>query len=263
MENGSDRPYSSRIIKASALLVDTKTLLTAWDLSQDIRANLEQINHQNIFGKTSRKRLRDVLTIFRQRYFDESEMGTGLVLLAQNHAPAQWIDPLLYFFSAQNDRTLHDAVTEVLYPRKQAGYVDLPIIVIQNALRSWVNEGKTTSAWGSETIERVAQGIMATLRDFGVLEGKVHKHISPVYLPLESFALIAFWLMQKLQSGKLVLHSPEWKLFFLDVPSVERQFIEAHQLGLLSYYAAGSVVRLEFTASTLQEYVHVLLARLA
>lgn len=261
MNNGKRRPYSSRIIKASALMTDTKTLLSAWDTNENVKKNLERIRQQNIFGKTSRKRLEDVLRIFRQRYLDEPEIGMTLVSIAQSNAPAQWLDPLLYFFSAQNDSTLRDTVVEVLYPRKQAGYVDLPVIVVQNALRNWVAEGKTTTTWNSETIERVAQGIMATLRDFGVLEGKVNKHINPIYLPLESFALIAFWLMQKLQAGKLVLNSEEWRLFFLDVAGVERHFIEAHQEGLLSYFAAGSVVRLEFPATSLQEYANGFLER--
>jgi hypothetical protein len=261
MQNGTKPKYTSRIIKASALLADTKTLLDAWNPDQTTQANLERLRQQNIFGKTSRKRVDDVMRIFRQRYFNQSEIGAMLVTLTQNGAPTQWIDPLLYFFSAQNDMTLHDVVVDSLYARKSAGFVDLPLVVVQNTLSSWVGEGKTTSSWNNETIERVAQGIMATLRDYGVLEGKVSKHIRPIYLPLQSFALIAFWLMQKLQSGKLVLHSDEWRLFFLDVPAVERLFLETHQEGMLTYYAAGSVVRLEFPATSLEEYARAFLER--
>jgi hypothetical protein len=40
---------------------------------------------------------------------------------------------------------------------------------------------------------------------------------------------------------------------------VERFFIEAHQQHLLAYYAAGSVIRIEFPVETLKEYAHVLL----
>lgn len=256
MTTDMQRLYSSRIIKATALLTDTKTLLTTWDMHTDIKSNLERIRQQNLFGKTSRTRLRDVLTIFRQRYFDDPQVGEMLVFLAQSHAPTKWIDPLLYFFSAQNDQTLRDLVIEVLYPRKQAGYLDIPVIVVQNALLTWIAEGKTTSKWSTETIIRVTRNSLAALRDFGILQGGIQKNISPVYLPVESFALIAFWLMQRMHSGQRVLHSPEWRLFFFDVADVERYFIEAHQEGLLSYFAAGSVVRLEFPATTLQEYAN-------
>lgn len=260
MSESSQPTYTSRIIKASALIADTKVLLAAWDAERSVAENLDRARRENIFGKTSRKRVEDILRIFRQRYFDDADVGTALVTLAQHGAPAQWIDPLLYFFSAQNDRTLRDIVVEVLYPRHLAGYTDLPVQVAVRAVRDWVAEGKTTTPWNDRTIERVAQGLMATLRDFGVLQGAVNKRLTPIYLPTSAFALIALWLQQRERSGHLVLHSDDWRLFFLPVEGVERFFIEAHQEHLLTYHAAGSVIRIEFPAASLTEYVHVLLA---
>jgi hypothetical protein len=251
--------YTSRIIKASALIADTKVLLAAWDPERPVAENLDRARRENIFGKASRKRVEDILLIFRQRYFDETDVGTALVTLAQEGAPAQWIDPLLYFFSAQNDRTLRDFVAEVLYPRHLAGYTDLPVQVAVRAVRNWVAEGKTTTPWNDRTIERVAQGLMATLRDFGVLQGAANKRLTPIYLPTPSFALIALWLRQRERSGHLVLQSDGWRLFFLPVEGVERFFIEAHQEHLLTYHAAGSVIRIEFPAANLPEYAHALL----
>ncbi len=251
--------YTSRIIKASALIADTKVLLAAWDPERSAAENLDRARRENIFGKASRSRVQDILKIFRQRYFDDTDVGTALVTLTQNSAPAQWIDPLLYFFSAQNDRTLRDLVVEVLYPRHLAGYTDLPVQVAVRAVRNWVAEGKTTTPWNEGTIERVARGLMATLRDFGVLQGAVNKRLIPVYLPTPSFALIALWLQQRERSGQLVLQSDDWRLFFLPVEGVERFFVEAHQEHLLTYHAAGSVIRIEFPAASLTEYAHALL----
>ncbi len=262
MKNLTESPepiYSSRIIKASALIADTKVLLAEWDLGSSAAENLDRARRENIFGKASRRRVRDILKIFRQRYFDDADVGTALVTLTQTGAPAQWINPLLYFFSAQNDRTLRDIVIEVLYPRHLAGYTDLPVDYVVRAIRNWVAEGKTTTVWNENTILRVAQGLMATLRDFGVLQGAARKQLTPIYLPTPSFVLIAFWLQQRERSGHLVLHSDDWRLFFLPVEGVERFFMEAHQEHLLTYDAAGSVVRIEFPATTLTEYAHVLL----
>jgi hypothetical protein len=251
--------YTSRIIKASARIADTKVLLSEWDLDQSVSDNLDRARRQNILGKASRRRADDVLRIFRQRYFDDADVGRALVKMIQDGAAAGWIDPLLYFFTAQNDRTLRDVVIDIVYSRHRAGYTDLPKETIVRAVRNWVAEGKTTTPWNEQTMDRVARGIMATLRDFGVLQGTTHKRIVPVYLPTPSFALIALWLQGRERSGDLILHSDDWKLFFLPVEGVERFFIEAHQEHLLTYHAAGSVVRIEFPAACLAEYVHVLL----
>lgn len=254
--------YTSRIIKASALIADTKVLLSEWDLDQSVEDNLARARRQNIFGKTSRSRIEDILVIFRQRYFDDPDVGDSLATLVQSRAPDTWIDPLLYFFTAQNDRTLRDLVVEVLYPRQQAGLVDLPVDVVTRALRAWVAEGKTTVAWSEATRERVARNSLAALRDFGVLQGPQRgqgKQITPFYLPTSAFAMAALWLQQRERSGDRVLHSDDWKLFFLPVTGVERFFIEAHQEHLLTYQAAGSVVRIDFPVHTLTEFAHVLL----
>ena len=251
--------YTSRIIKASALIADTKVLLAEWDPGCSLEENLGRARRENIFGKASRKRVEDILRIFRQRYLDDADVGAALVALTQGGAPAQWIDPLLYFFSAQNDRTLRDIVIETIYPRSLAGHTGLPVEVVMRAIRTWVADGKTTTAWGEKTILRVAQNAMAALRDFGVLQGAVNKQIAPIYLPTPSFALIALWLQQRERSGHLVLQSDDWRLFFLPVEGVERFFIEAHQEHLLTYQAAGSVVRIAFPAHSLKAYAHVLL----
>lgn len=251
--------YSSRIIKASALIADTKLLLTAWDRDQSVQENIHQAQAQNIFGKTSRSRVTDILNIFRQRYFTDPDVGAALVTLVQGNAPAQWVDPLLYFFSAQNDRTLHDIVSEVVFPRQLSGYTDLPKESVLRKLISWSHEGLTTSEWSEDTADRIARGVLATLRDFGILSGAARKEIAPIYLPDPSFALIALWLDRQLHSGNLVLQSDEWKLFFLPVAGVERFFIEADQQHMLSYNAAGSIVRLDFPASSLEGYAAYLL----
>ena len=261
MTESTEPIYTSRIIKASALIADTKVLLSEWHLDQSVADNLDRARRLNVFGKASRKRVEDILAIFRQRFFDDTDVGSALVKLAQRGAPTQWLDPLLFFFAAQNDRTLRDLVVDVIYPRQRAGYVDLPVEVVARAIRTWVTEGKTTTTWSENTTSRVARNSLAALRDFGVLQGAANKQIAPVYLPTPSFSLVALWLQERQRSGDLVLHSDDWKLFFLPTEGVERFFIEAHQEHLLAYYAAGSVIRIEFPAPTLTEYADVLVER--
>jgi hypothetical protein len=60
--------YTSKIIKAGALLADTKTLLANWNTAYSVGENLTRIQKANIFGKTSRSRVEDIIRIFRQRY---------------------------------------------------------------------------------------------------------------------------------------------------------------------------------------------------
>jgi hypothetical protein len=253
--------YTSRLIKATALIPDTKALLASWDLSQDAATNLNNARQNNIFGKASRSRVEDILKIFRQRYFMNPQVGEALVILTQNRVSAKWIDPLLYYYSTNNDETLRDIVLEVVNPRRQAGFSDIHLDHVIRKLRDWSMEGKTTTAWGEDTLLHVARHALASLRDFGVLEGSGQKYLIPILLPAEPFVFIAFDLLNKNGSGERVLHSLEWGLFNLKPNDVEEHLIEAHQQRLCEYFAAGTVIRLEFPFQNYVELAHALVER--
>lgn len=246
-------PYRSQIIKASALISDTRVLLLHWDDSQSVDENLRRARDENIFAKASRSRVEDILTIFRQRYFSEPRVGEMLAVVAKAPGHARTLDRLLYFYSAKADRLLHDIVTEFLAPRQAAGFLDLPAIDVRLQVEEWVNAGRTTTRWEVETIERVTRGLMATLRDFGILEGQSHKRIASITLPVEAFAIIASVLAQEGGGSERLIGHPDWRLFFLSELAVERLFAEAHQHHFLEYHAAGSIRRITFPSTDLVE----------
>jgi hypothetical protein len=257
----SSAPYSSKIIKAGALIGDTKTLLAQWDVKSSVAENIDRVQRENVFGKASRSRVEDILAIFRQRYLSEDSVTRALVTLVRGKFPTAALDRLLYFHSARADRLLHDAVTEILVPMQARGLMDIDVLDFQRPLAGWVDQGKTTGHWSETTITRITQGLLSALRDFGVLQGAVNKKIAPAYLPIEAFAYVVFYLKQHQPSGAMLIELSDWKLFFLPREGVERFLFEAHQRHLLEYHVAGSVTRLTFPAETLEEYANVLTQR--
>ena len=251
-------PYTTKIIKAGALLADTKVLLSNWNSQESVSDNINRIRQENLLAKTSRSRAEDILTIFRQRYLAEIDVASALASLVMKHCNGNALDRILYFHSARTDALLRDVVIEILLPQGSHGVADIDVREVQRRLKAWVDERKTSSPWGDYTIRRVTQGVLSTLRDFGVLQGAVNKRIAPAYLPLQAFAYIVFYLRQNQPSGVKLPELPDWKLFFLSREGVERFLLEAHQHSLLEYNVAGSVTRLTFPASTLEEYANVL-----
>ena len=254
----AEHVYTSRIIKAGALLPDAKTLLSHWDSSESAQTNLQRLQRENVFGKASRSRVEDIVAIFRQRYLTEPSVTRALVTLAKMRHPASALDRILYFHAARADRLLHDVVTEILVPMNAGGLSDINVDEIQKTVARWVKEGKTNSAWNENTTCRVTQGLMSALRDFGILQGAVHKRIAPTYVPVTAFAYVMFYLKINQPSGTRLVEHPDWRLFFLPREGVERFLFESHQRSLLEYHAAGSVTRLSFPVPTLEEYAHVL-----
>ena len=255
------KPYSSRIIKAGALLADTTLLLSHWDATVSSADNLDRIRNQNLFGKASRSRVEDILAIFRQRYLSDPGVAVALSALVQAHVHMEIVRPLLYFHSCQSDRLLHDTVIRVLEPKWAAGELEVDVPEIESVLVRWADEGLTVGAWSPPTTRRIAHGLLATLRDFGVLEGAVHKRLTHPYLPPEAFAYIALYFRRSGTSGRALVDDPEWRLFFLGPDAVERLFVESQQRGLLHYQAAGTIVRIDFPTHSLEEYARALTER--
>ena len=253
-------PYTSRIIKAGALLGDTKTLLSHWDAASSVSDNIQRIHRENLFGKASRSRVEDILTIFRQRYLREPSVTNALVTLNRARLPGELLDRILYFHAARSDQLLHDTVTEILLPLYERGVVDLTSENLRPRVANLLAEAQIPP-WSAATLRRVTEGLMATLRDFGVLQGAVNKKIAPAFLPITAFAYIAFYLKQHQPSGAKLLELPDWKLFFLTREAVEKSLLEAHQQGLLEYHVAGSTTRLTFPVSTLEEFADVITQR--
>ena len=258
-----DTRYTSRIIKAGALLPDTKLLLSGWDEEVDVKTNLERARQDNLFGKTSRSRVEDILAIFRQRYLGDPDLLRALVRLARSgRCSGDSLDRMLYFQATRSDLLLHDLVTGVLaeWSTTRASR-DVSPWEVQNWVAEQVEAGKTERPWSEAVQRRVVQGLLSALRDFGILEGSVNKRLAYPHLPLEAFAFVALQLHLEGASGERLVNDPEWRLFLLPEGAAERLFLEAHQEGLLEYYAAGPVVRLDFPARTLEEYAVVLAGR--
>jgi len=260
-ETQAVQKYSTKIIKAGALLDDTRTLFAHWDTSAGRTQNLERFRDQNLFGKTSRTRVRNMLAIFRQRYLGSAASANALAILVQGGVSSQVLKPILYFHAAQSDALLHDIVTELLAPLQQHSRVQVTLSQVLGFVQEQVRAGATVSGWGDATSRRVAQGLLATLRDFGVMAGSVKKHLTPMYLPEEAFAYIAFVLSQQVGSGERLLDSDEWRLFFLSAELIERWFVEAEMQRLLHYSAAGRVVRIDFPTESIEEYARALAKR--
>ncbi len=255
--------FSTKIIKAGALLADTKILLAHWDESSSLTENLTRLRRDNPFGKTSRSRIEDILPIFRERYLASDDKLRALIRLARDLPPGKTLDRILFFHAVESDPLLRAVVLDFIWPLHAAGKHSVTVNALVEKLLGYSREGRTSVKWREETARRVAQGILSLLRDFGLLEGVVRKSIVSPFLPAEAFAYVAFLLSRPpwALSGPRLLATEEWRVFLLGPEAVERGLLEAHQAGLLQFQAAGSIVRIQFPSDSAEAYACLLAQR--
>jgi hypothetical protein len=217
----------------------------------------------NILGKATRARAKDTINhAFVPRFLKGNPPDAWKIVrpLEDKNFPIEILKPVYYWITARSERILYDFAIEELWMR--IGYAD-PAISTKEVV-AWVRSKlvKYNQLWSHAVTQKVAQGILAALRDFGILEGRARKKIAPTYLPIESFGYLAFILNSLEFTGSQLVNHPDWRFFLLPLRAVESLFLEAHQRRYLSYAAAGNVIRVDFAAKTMEEMADVILRRM-
>ncbi len=254
------KAYTAKIIKAPALLHDTKVFLSHWDEGLTADENIQKAITDNIFGRPARSYVKQFLSAFKERYVFGDERDRALRKLVRHSKDNAVTDRILYYHTAHADRLMYDFVAHHLFELHSRGVEIISTKQSQEYAKKLSDEGKTSTRWGDTVCNRVARNMLAALRDFHVLEGNVKKRIAPVYLPIEAFLYVSFYLGREVKSGDKVIQHQDWKLFLIGAPTVERLFLEAHQRGFLSYQAAGNLVRIEHRFKSLEEVVDAIVS---
>jgi hypothetical protein len=254
-------PYNSRLQKGGALLEDMRLLVRNWQ-EHGMNGQYDIVVAENLLGKRTRARATDTLRrAFLPRFVNGRPPHAWKILreLEDRSLPVEIIRPLYYWITARTERLLCDFVCVELLNRSKS-YVQR---ITTDDVARWITSQLATcgKVWSPSVMTKVARGMLATLRDFGLLEGAGRKRIAPVYLPIESFVYIAFALHQEGVSGLQLVQHRDWQLFLLSTPMVEQMFLEADRRGLLRFQAAGEIMRIDFPAASYGEMADVVLAR--
>ena len=264
MENSPKRYTVSGLTKSSGLLPDINLLIANWDEAKTVEGNFDDAIRRNLFAKASRKRIAEILRIFRQRYLAGNPSDRAFRAFVGSTLPSEITDRIVYYHTVLAEPALYDFVAGYLSPLYLRGERRITVRNALDFVADAIHEGKTEGKWESEaTRVRVAQGLLSTLKDFSVLEGtrSPEKTLAPAHLHVLAFAYIAFHIKLNEPSGERLANHPHWRLFFLGPRAVESYFGEADAERLLTYQAAGSIIRIEFPTTDFEEYVHGLTAR--
>jgi hypothetical protein len=254
-----DKIFTTRLQKGGALFEDMRQLVLV--SSEELPQSSPIANIARSLPKSTKARVKDTyIRAFRPRFIEGSPPHAWRLskILEERKADIQILRPFYYWVTARAEAPLYEFVSDIVFSRSRS--IDRQIRIEETV--SWLanrirQEGK---AWSPTVNRKVARGILASLRDFGILEGATHKRVSTSGLPPRVFTIIAFLLHEMGASGRELVSHPDWRLFLLGDIGVERLFLECHQYGWLKFDLAGDLRRIEFPVTTFLEYTHAVLS---
>jgi hypothetical protein len=249
--------YTTHLQKGGALFDDMRQLVRTW-CDGPVKAQREIGVRGNILNKDTRTRLEDVYRrAFLPRFVHGPIPDAWKVVrpLEDIGAPISILRPVYYWITARAEPLLGDFCSEFILPRQaivRTGIGTQEVV-------SWLDE--KGCPWSKTVAVKVARGLLAALRDFGILEGRGEKRLAGGVLPVPAFAYLAMCLRHNGAVSHSLLANHDWELFLMRPDDVEHFFLLAHQDRLLEYQAAGSAISITFPTNSLEEYAHVIAQR--
>lgn len=245
---------SSNIVKGGALIEDTARFVEVWDESLGGEELLNRVVHDNVLGLPTQSRASAVATYVLRPRFVTPGPDVPVALRAILTDRAAFADAC-YYEATRADALLGRFAEEAIFDWHESGQLVVDVDLVEWWLDGLAAAG-VVAAWSSSLKRRVAQGLVATLRDFGRLEGATkspRKEIARPGISTGGFGYTAYRLHQQGESGRGILRSAVWRRWLLDEKRVDEMMNRLASLGVVFYSVAGSTLRIDWRVDSLVE----------
>lgn len=251
---------SSFTVVKGAMIEETYTAFTRWNLALSKRENLDRLRSDNSIGAGSMTWLRDVAKVLNRR-FDPAGRDRSLVRLAQSGCDLQEWKPLMLWHMTRDEFLVRDFLQDWLFSAYDSGIFRIRSSDVMAYLSGIGSRGgRTEHAWSETTNKRVAVGLLRIVTDFGLLRGTVTREFSGYHLPERSFIYLLHAMLEDLGSPSKVIASTDWRLFLMRPAEVENELLRLHQFRKLDYQVAGSIVQLSLPCANSELYAERMVA---
>ena len=253
--------YTTGLGAGLGIIEETRTLLGIWQPGMSRRDLYQVALESGRFPNVSARRLRNlVLEAFASRYLDGDGTLTRRLQVLATRLPNRELEQVLYLYTCRANEVLHDFVREVYWAAYAAGRDSLS----NEEARTWVTQanqdGKASTLWSDNMVERVAGYLTRCCADFGLLQAgqrRVRK-ILPYWIEPRVAALLAYDLHLSGFGDNALLVHPDWGLFGLARPDVLEEIKRLALRGLLIVQAAGGVTAISWQHETMEAVIDVL-----
>jgi len=247
--------YTSNLQKGGALLDVSALFVSNWDDRRSSDDNLAGVVEIGAASAVRRADLSD--RILRPRFLEPGpHVVSALKVLLDSDRRA--FRDACYFEASRAEPLLADFAGGPLFDWYRTGR---STVTVDDAV-AWVAQMARRGlapAWSDAVQTRVARALLATLRDFGVLEGATggtKKEIGHPYPSVAGFAYTCWRLHELGVTAASIERSSVWRRWLLGTADVGALLTDLAQHGVILLNRAGSVTRIEWQVATLAEAVY-------
>lgn len=212
---------------------------------------------EDILGKDTHENRLTIWKKIHQRYLADWKRANLLSRIVIGTSNYDLSRLFAYYDFCRAEPILYDAVTQPVYMRFADGFNGVEIGDLQTWLDGIEAEHPEVKEWSPQTRKKVLSNVLAVLRDFGLMSGRYRKAFERVYVPVT----LAGYVLYSMQDGlaqfgpRVVIESPDWRLFFLDEGDVVNLLKEMAHEGYCTFQKQGEVMTLDLKWQSLEGYI--------
>lgn len=242
-QNGT---YSSTNLIRGAMVREMHTIFSEY-LRIKEKNNLKNgVMIANITNKKSFHNRENVWRIFDQRYLS----CPPWILLSIARSTKEGIQSVdfigqTYLYFVFRERLVYEFVTEFIWIQWKNKKTK---IESADAIKFLVSKGEeipVIKQWSEKTIQRSAQSILRSLRDFGLLKGSLNKTIQKPSISLEAVFQLLCVLKSEEIEGRGLIEAKDWRLFLLNDIEVIDLFNRLAMKGWIRFERSGPTTIIE------------------
>lgn len=205
--------YLPTLASKAALLEETRLFLLTYDQKKQVVLTKQTLMRDILAQRSHETRalIAEIISTRLVRWNPPDWVLQDLVAFAKE-SDLDALRAALLLHVTRQDHLLYDFVQEVIVPRLQG---DRRIVVadVQTFFDQSQKAHPEISHWSFETRLRLARGVLATLRDYGLLKGAVNKNLVYPNIPEH----VVFHLIRLLQAEGIpetqMADHPDWHIW--------------------------------------------------
>jgi Putative inner membrane protein (DUF1819) len=215
--------YLLRLASKTSLLEESRLFLQAYARLGNIEAARQALVNGGLpqRSRATRQTILEIVQIRLSRWNPPAWVLDDHVMFAQDGYQVE-LQAALLLHSARQDNLLYDIIQHVVVSRWLEGERELIRADIQRFLDTAQSVHPEIAGWSYSTRKKVSSNALATLRDFGLLEGTVSKHIVEPIVPQAVVNHLIRLLREEGITEEELAHHPDWHLWLWDADRAQK-----------------------------------------
>ncbi len=221
--------YLPTLASKTSLLEETRQFLLTFARLGDLEATRQALVNGGLLqrSRATRTTIVRIVQLRLTHWNPPAWVLDDLISFAQDGRQAE-LQAALLLHTARQDVLLYDIIQRVVVSRWLAGERGLITADIQRFLDDMQPVHPEVARWSHSTRVRLSRHALATMRDFGLLQGKVSKQIvEPIVPPAVMLHLIRLLQAEGIPPEQVAQH-PDWQLWLWDAARAQKAIDASH-----------------------------------